>query len=746
MNTAASDGDRGLSSDTREVLQAELNHIRAKRTDASEKDLAGLALSGGGIRSASFALGVMQVLARRGWMQRFDYLSSVSGGGYIGASLSWLLSRRGVDDNPLFDTSASGFPFGTHRPGHGGESERPGRDPAALVTWLRRHGNYLAPDGQVTLASLVAVLLRGVLISLAVYLPLLTGLMWLLSVLGLFDRVCDTASTPWLLAGPCPDATEGGVLATGTTRAVVAVAWLGLAFVLVSLLYAVATRVLRSRWVNVRDGGATTGFSARRWFDIVLGAGLRVIVALAVLAALPLVHAWANDAGANGNAGVLGLLSAVAGIFSALAAFRPWRYVPRTLMVVVGALLLVFGTLLMAWSAAQVLPGPAVLGLSAVALALGAASNLNFVTVARYYRDRLMESFMPDLDANGMPRTDDGSHAADKLTLASLARDMRPYHLINTNVVLVDSEQPRYRLRGGDGFLLSPLWCGSDATGWQLTAEFIAGRLTLPTAMAVSGAAVNPHTGAGGKGITRSRMLSWLLMLLNVRLGFWAPNPALRRKAAPTPSMLYPGLGALLLGVRRETRPWLELTDGGHFENLGVYELLRRRCRLIVCCDGAADPHYHFDDLANAVQKARVDFGVDVDIPPAALADLVPTGSGRDAMRSERPATAKRGWLLAPIRYADDSEGLLVYLTTTFIGGLPADLVGYKLNNPGFPDEPTADQFFDECQFEAYRELGFRIASTMLADDETRGCQLLRDLQLAEAPGRTGPASTVDGD
>src|SRR5690606_29221647 len=151
---------------------------------------------------------------------------------------------------------------------------------------------------------------------------------------------------------------------------------------------------------------------------------------------------------------------------------------------------------------------------------------------------------------------------------------------VNTNVVLVDSESDTWRNRGGDSFLLSPLYCGSDATGWVPTGCFADKELTAATVMATSGAAANPNTGPGGQGITRNRLVSFLMFFLQVRLGVWVSNPYLqsvpertggrelrriraslrRRLIGQRPNLLYPGIVSGLFGRRlKETTHFVEL-------------------------------------------------------------------------------------------------------------------------------------------------------------------------------------------
>ncbi len=702
------------------VLSDELEAIKARRADASRTDLSGLALSGGGIRSASFNLGVMQALAKRGWMNRFDYLSTVSGGGYIGSALTWMLARgrqkprKGVAAD--FDTSAAGFPFGSQRPGRktagAASPPRAGAEPvkAARVAHIRQHGDYLSPDGEVTVWSLLAAVIRGLLVSLAVYFPLLLAIFAVLHRLHLYAPLYGADAHPRaLLPLLWPAADAAGWQAPTLTYMAELALIAALAASIGSLLYAAVSRLLRSGRDSAGAGDFRLPFSAfagRRVFDTFAGRLLgRVIVPLSLLATLPFADAWLGGA-------LAGTLSALAGGLSSVAVFRAWKMLPRALLAPLAATLLVYGLLLLAFA----LTGPRLtpaslwwwpLPLAAAALLLGWLTNLNYLSVHRFYRDRLMEAFMP-------PRVDGEQPGdADRCTLASLADSVAnaPYHLINTNAVLVDSRQARYRLRGGDAFVLSPLWCGSVATGWRRTEHFIEGRLTLPTAMAISGAAVNPNTGVGGQGVTRNRTLSALLVLLNLRLGFWVPNPARAAMQPGIANFIRPGLSALL-ATQSENDDWIELSDGGHFENLAVYELLRRRCRLIVCCDGAADPGFRFADLANLIVRARADLGVRIDLGAEDLHALTPHTTRDD----EDVPTAERGFAVARISYdTDDHEGLLILLTTTFVDSLGADLVSYRRRNPAYPDQPTSDQFFDEQQFEAYRELGFTLAEDMMS-------------------------------
>ena len=333
-----------------------------------------------------------------------------------------------------------------------------------------------------------------------------------------------------------------------------------------------------------------------------------------------------------------------------------------------------------------------------------------------------MEAFLPRPDTDGTtgPAVD-----ADRATLSAMCVPHAPYHLVNTNVFLVDSDTQRWRKRGGDAFVLSPRNCGGTATGWVPTADYMRrDPLTLPTAIAISGAAANPNTAAGGVGPTRRPMLSLLMALLNVRLGYWVPHPGARRQ--PVPNHFRAAWHELLPRGFAENRNLLQLSDGGHFENLGVYELVRRRVRVIVCCDAAADPAFAFKDLQVLMRRIGTDFGARIEFDEAnRIERLIPRDPAEsagprwhDRRLPGRARFSERGYVQGAVVYPDGSRSTLILVKTTMIPGLDLLLRGYKGANRDFPDQTTADQFFDEEQFEAYRELGYHLAGTLI-DDRT---------------------------
>jgi hypothetical protein len=256
--------------------------------------------------------------------------------------------------------------------------------------------------------------------------------------------------------------------------------------------------------------------------------------------------------------------------------------------------------------------------------------------------------------------------------------------------------------------------------GGSVTAE----RLDLADWVALSGAAVAPGLGP------RTRVSrSILATAFNLRLGGWwdsgvhTPAPGFNLDWAlqwvPAYASLYDEAFARFPGTARSR--WY-LSDGGHFENTGCYELIRRRMELIVCSDAGADPDYLFEDIGNLVRLARVDFGAEIEfLDEATLATFVaPTllpafgtlAQLREAAKVPASPTLRCA-ALARIRYAPDRcwrgaprSGLLLVIKP-LVGGLePRDVLGYRADHAAFPQESTAEQFFDDAQWEAYRRLG----------------------------------------
>jgi len=742
-------GKEAIDSASQRLILAEQNYIRRwrrNRGDAETGDetwqLVGLALSGGGIRSATFSLGVMQALANQDLLKRIDYLSTVSGGGYIGSAISWLTSTKasqaasdagdGTGNKVRFGLDRQNFPFGVDSPDPAAQRNA-SNEQACMLKYLRHHGYYLAPGAGINLISLIGVVLRGIFLNLLVWLPLFV-LFFLLGMWGSAQLWSDRPDcTPVLgrVFGAIPLLKESSCAAHRLPELLGFELFLVLGAVILVLLMAGTVGYSVLSWF--RRGASETALRAWYWLrrrsEQLSAKLLPSMVVLLLIGSLPVVaallHGWLQAAGPL--AVVTGIAVAFHYFLKSCSSENP---IPVGLLVSLGAILFLYGIVLVSFQIAFFLfpftldPAVAAALLVVLTVVTGWMVNLNYVSIHRYYRDRLMETFMPDIPEALKNRTA-AAKGADGATLQAVANvtDPRaPYHIVNTNLVLVNSGIDACKERGGDNFILAPLYCGSNATGWRATPGFMGGKMTLATAVAISGAAVNPNTGVGGEGVTRNPFLSLVMSLLNLRLGYWACHPDPKKGPCHSPNHFRPGAYAFgsALGFRslgfHEHRTFLQLSDGGHFENTGVYELVRRRLRLIIVCDGGADPEFSFSDFQTTVRRIEDDFGARVKVLDEATPDqIVPVaGDGKRGVYPKGAGFAEQGHMVGRITYADGSTGTLIYLKTTLLRDVSFKVKGYAAQDPDFPDQSTADQFFDEVQFEAYRELGYSIAEKML--------------------------------
>jgi hypothetical protein len=779
-----------------EMLQVEQAIVAKGRSRAIEGPWLGLALSGGGIRSATFCLGALQKLASARLLQHFDYMSSVSGGGYIAASLHWWWTQmKGYD-------ALDKFPYGVALT----ETMRRQNENLAFLRW---HSSYLAPGGGISVWSGIAAILRTISISLFVWLPAATSVMLLLHVAAAaLDVPLETVKNAWLsdvwkipapalcvtlpIVGSVPKFAYLALLLVGVLVVLFLASIVILVFI--SILIPPETKENQTqrtgRAARCAISGVTVGaiglfyvyglsrymtnfnlneldpisgaiflvagvlvvfavvaflivilqltgrleFGVNYWFrrflDLNATYGVALLVPLLALASLPLV----SGALSQTTVTLLGFFTAVSGLASGLYGHlvQAQRIAPRyasswAATVAGGAFL--YSLVFTAYLIAQALLGvdsscsshsirpiwiEVFLATLFFSILFGLMSNLNYLGLHRFYRDRLMETFLPSSlkQAAQAPKYSDADRVpiSDFWDLDKANTANRPYPIMNTNVILINDDDPTVVLRGGDSFLLSPLYVGSAATKWASTKDHADqyGALSLASAMAASGAAANANAAYIGSGVTRERLISVVMMLFNLQLGLWLAAPGAK---VGTPNYFSPGFkyGVLRAGYKK-TSKFVELSDGGHFDNLGVYELIRRRLDVIMVLDSEEDPATSMAALASVCQRVQEDFGVTIKIDE--LADRLAPNSDLGYPFGAK-FTAK-SFFVAKIDYPAAQnparaakEGVFVYVKSNMIKGLSFPLRGYKAKNPDFPNQSTMDQFFEPAQFEAYRELGF---------------------------------------
>lgn len=507
--------------------------------------------------------------------------------------------------------------------------------------------------------------------------------------------------------------------------------------------------------------------------------GFSKAVAAAALVCIPLLFAGASLLGQTLESGLLGLLPETGQEDASARAgdVPPARDRPLPLGYPVGS-----GEERKA-PADPPPPGPRLLvGVSLCALLplagwlAGRTVNVNRFSMHGVYRNRLSRAFLgavrrrrQDPFTDFDPDDNVGLAAlwpwADRGTRASQRKCLFP--VINATLNLLRSHRQDWAERKAASFTMTPLRCGSAALGghdaspggetpgaYARTGDYaglvnprlgsaVADRargatdgtdrpvnegLDLATAMTISGAAASPNMG-----YVSSRPAALLMTLFNLRLGCWLPNPA-RGDAASLSvegprSAVYPLL-AEMLGRTDEEQEFVSLSDGGHFENLGLYEMVRRRCRYVLVSDATADPECDFTDLGNATRRIRVDFGIEI-----TLAQPVRI----KARNPDQRAAAEDGIWFATgeIHYPDGRPGRLVYVKPSYMPTLPTDLLSYGRSSPLFPHEPTMDQWFGESQFESYRRLG--LEAVMGLDPRRRPVSPPHGANDPGAPSRARP-------
>ena len=815
-----------------ELELAEKEQIAARRR-RNELDpsapVVGVALSGGGIRSATFCLGLFQALARQGLVRRIDFLSTVSGGGYFGSFLGAAFAR----ENGTADAVESELANNHSWP----------------VNWLRENGRFLSPNGAGDNWMTAAVALRN---WVALQTVLLMFGFFVLG-LGALTRVdlCTAQATrgTWLQIE--------NYLWSHPTLGIWWSPWLVLPIIPLALLmvptgvFYWSTQLLPWMELLRRFGGMFVSrframeaaeFAARVQGALTRGfmVGLIALVATALFATIDSLGQTAYLYWSSNNFEFPSLWSLVTGagavafgFGSKIAIYLERLLGSRRFHVPLGVIALVLSFAWLAltvialsvvalgfawewdlvWNGTDLRPmsggWPLMIAVAAAFVASWFFSRsfgfVNLSSMQQMYAARLARAYL------GATNPERRRHQnfnmtellpGDEIALEDYAphRHGGPLHLINVTVneTLSGKTQIERRDRKGLALAVGPsglsvghdshaLWGAATATRspgslralWETRRRGIVPidcgskrfhalchekqehhlieALALGRWVAISGAAFTTGTGA-----STSLGLSLLLGLANVRLGYWwdssicpearphktRPNfielgSRILSRILPVQTCLMNEFFARFHGPAR--RHWY-LSDGGHFENTGCYELIRRRVPFIVCSDAGQDPDYQFTDFANLVRKARTDFGAEIQVvrrtadlatddPGArfpmpkleeivhpALLDVIggpedfkPLPQGDNGHDGATPAArSQRHALLARIHYlGTDQFSWLLLIKPCLMGDETVDVLQYQRTHPLFPQEPTTDQYFDEAQWESYRKLGEHIGTEL---------------------------------
>ncbi len=346
--------------------------------------------------------------------------------------------------------------------------------------------------------------------------------------------------------------------------------------------------------------------------------------------------------------------------------------------------------------------------------------DINEFSMHHFYKNRLARCY---LGASNFQRKPDGLTGFDEnddVPITSLRPGEHyrgPYPIVNATLNLSTGDQLAWQERKATSFTFTPCYSGfhlpreTDAASagtkmanlkpcaYRKTKAYATrGGIKLGTAIAISGAAADPN-----QGYNTSPAVAFLMTVFDVRLGWWLGNPR-KDKECKLSSPRF-GLAALiseLFGQTDDRSNFVSLSDGGHFDNMGLYELVRRRCKYVVLCDAEQDGAFKFGGLGMAIRKCRIDFGAEIDIDPKRI---IPLEAGK---RSEAHCA------VGTITYRDGEKGILLYIKSSLTGDEPEDVLQYAAGKSLFPHESTGDQWFTESQFESYRKLGHHAAWSAL--------------------------------
>jgi hypothetical protein len=383
------------------------------------------------------------------------------------------------------------------------------------------------------------------------------------------------------------------------------------------------------------------------------------------------------------------------------------------------------------------------LGLVVLGVLFSLRFDINIFGLNQFYRNRLVRCYLGATRWRwGLRRPHpftgfDGDDDIELYRFSNLPEHEQPYRgpfpILNGSLNLGGSSDLGVHTRHSASFVFTPLRAGADrkAVGYSpmygdpsdRNRNAFNGGVKLGQAISVSGAAASPNMG-----YSTSPLVAVLLTLFNVRLAWWFPNPG---KSSWHLSRLRLSTWYLvkeMFGLADEKNRFINVSDGGHFENLGIYELVRRRCKVIVACDAECDPELSFGSLGNVIRLCEVDFDAKIKI------DVESIRRQKDTPHSRAHCAIGR------ISYSNGSRGYLIYLKSSLTGDEDADIEQYHANHLKFPHESTGDQFFAEDQFESYRRLGHHVTKMAFRDVEHEPTLLEMARNLADlwAPASDG--------
>jgi hypothetical protein len=878
MSTEQQSRQDATSEDYAKQIARELERIGQRRRVADarpqgQENSWALSLSGGGIRSATFCLGVLQALSRApappgsspqappsakpagppsesSLLGQIDYLSTVSGGGYIGTFFASLFVPGRADPKKTSDEDTAAVAYETLR-------ENPGRLRTTTVhekstssahkamCWLRENGRYMAPSSAGDLIYGAAVVLRGwfglhfvVGLSLLLVLALLNLLkngllyasgkviwtkfivslampgawmskvwlsgLWIFPVLLLALLAVPSACAYWLTYPPPGQDVKSKAPQSWQFWA----GYLGSAAI-VGLAMAGSAGMFfeHGQFFQLHWNQAATPFAvvfaemllAAAWF---LGsrrgrsfAEMRVrltrqlawmLKAIGVLIFLSLADTFAQSFYIHQRTVAMPLTAA--GVLTWLVRrIEPHLgglqnsgrgRIPLEVLVTGAALLLAvllatvwdYAVIWLQWQGQNnVSADPRVLASQSIPLLLLLVAAgmltvlignypqfLNLSSLQNLYSARLTRAYQGASNAERFADGDKSLSSAEALDSDHISHKvynsnpLSPLHIINIclNQNVDPAEQLVQRDRKGRSLAILPGAIGEAGLPFAIDGKFHMAAdlgqdntLTMGEWIGVSGAAAGT-----GSGRQTSASLALLLGLANVRLGRWwcsqlgtgdhERKAGFLRSKLPTQAYLADELSAHFYGTRRAMQ---YLSDGGHFENLGIYELLReqRQVKLVIACDCGADPLIRFDDLANLIRLARIDFGLEIQVDESvtgSLSQLRHIFGTPEELAQPQPGSNKCAMLLNVYRKGAGPDRTpdmrIVLIKPVLIAGAPLDVHNYGAQNKDFPQQTTGDQFFDEAQWESYRKLGMEIGRRIFDSADALHHQQLWNLLL----------------